>query len=252
MMDSPEFWIAATFAAVAVGLSKGGLPMVGMLGVPIMALVIPPVLAAALLAPVFVVSDIFGVYAYRRAFDARVIAIVVAGAIIGIGVGWAAADIVPEAAVTLLVGVIGFAFSAHYLLRKPVSGPRRRARVGPGIFWGALTGFTSFVSHSGGPPFQVYAVPLRLEKAVFAGTTTIAFAIINALKLIPYYALGQLNMQSLEHAALLFIPAILAVFLSLRLVRWLPERAFYLVVIWLLLLVSAKLVHDGVTGLIWT
>ena len=51
-----------------------------------------------------------------------------------------------------------------------------------GLFWGVITGFTSFVSHSGGPPYQVYALPLKMTKTVFAGTSTIAFAIINAVK----------------------------------------------------------------------
>ncbi|NBO21212.1 MAG: sulfite exporter TauE/SafE family protein, partial [Rhodobacteraceae bacterium] len=42
-MDGYFFWAAAGLAAVLVGMAKGGLPMVGMLGVPVLALVIPPV-----------------------------------------------------------------------------------------------------------------------------------------------------------------------------------------------------------------
>ncbi|MES2540938.1 MAG: sulfite exporter TauE/SafE family protein, partial [Pseudomonadota bacterium] len=190
-MEEIGFWIAALVAAALVGMSKGGVPVVGMLGVPVLALVINPVMAAGLLLPVYVVSDIFGLYAYRHAWDGRVLAIVVPGAIVGIGVGWATASVVPEAAVTLLVGVIGLAFAANILLRKPVVVEPKRAEVAPGLFWGGVAGFTSFVSHAGAPPYQVYTLPLGLTKAVFAGTTTIAFAIINAVKLIPYYALGQ-------------------------------------------------------------
>jgi uncharacterized membrane protein YfcA len=112
-----------------------------------------------------------------------------------------------------------------------------------------VTGFTSFVSHSGAPPWQVYTLPLGLPKAVFAGTSTIAFAIINAVKLLPYWHLGQLSPTNLGHAAFLFVPATLAVFAGVRLVRWLPERLFFRIVTWSLLLVSAKLVWDGLGGL---
>ncbi|MEZ5797930.1 MAG: sulfite exporter TauE/SafE family protein [Paracoccaceae bacterium] len=249
-MDGIGFWVAAVVASTLVGAGKGGIPVVGMLGVPVLALVIPPMTAAGLLLPVYVVSDMFGLYAYRHAFDRRVLAILLPGAVAGIAFGWATAHLVPEAAVTALIGVIGLAFALNLLLRRGVQAEPRRAEVAPGLFWGAVTGFTSFVSHSGAPPYQVYTLPLGLPKAVFAGTSTIAFAVINAVKLIPYWQLGQLSADNLHHAALLFLPAALAVFAGVRLVRWLPDRVFFLAVTWSLLLISAKLVWDGAGGLV--
>ncbi|MBA3911288.1 MAG: hypothetical protein C0524_15810 [Rhodobacter sp.] len=249
-METVGYWVAAVVAASLVGMGKGGVPVVGMLGVPVMALVMSPVLAAGLLLPVYVVSDVFGLYAYRHAFDRRVLAIVLPGAVFGIGVGWATASIVPEAAVTLLVGGIGVVFALNLLVRKPVLTDPRLPEVAPGLFWGALTGFTSFVSHAGAPPYQVYTLPLGLSKTVFAGTSTIAFAVINAVKLVPYYALGQLNFGNLKVAAVLAIPAAIAVFAGVRLVKRMPERLFFRLVTWALLLISVKLVWDGASGLL--
>jgi uncharacterized protein len=248
-MEDLGFWLAAMIAAALVGMSKGGVPVVGMLGVPVLALVINPVMAAGLLLPVYVVSDAFGLYAYRHAFDRRVLSIVVPGAVIGIGIGWATASFVPEAAVTLLVGLIGVVFSLTILLRKSAMVEPKRAEVAPGLFWGALAGFTSFVSHAGAPPYQVYTLPLGMNKAVFAGTTTIAFAIINLVKLIPYYALGQLNPGNLKVAAVLALPSIIAVFAGVRLVKLMPEKLFFRLVVWALLLISVKLIWDGISGL---
>lgn len=244
------FWVAAVVAASLVGMGKGGVPIVGMLAVPVMALVMNPVAAAGMLLPVYVVSDMFGLYAYRDAFDRRVLAIILPGAIAGIGVGWATASVVPEAAVTLLVGAIGLAFALNLILRKPAVTDPKRGEVGPGLFWGAVTGFTSFVSHAGAPPYQVYTLPLGMTKAVFAGTSTIAFAVINAVKLVPYYALGQLNPGNLKLAAVLAVPATIAVFVGVGLVKWMPERLFFRLVTWALLLISLKLIWDGVRGLI--
>ena len=51
-MDGMTFWLLAGLAAVFVGMSKGGLPMAGTLGVPILALAINPVTAAGQLLPV--------------------------------------------------------------------------------------------------------------------------------------------------------------------------------------------------------
>jgi uncharacterized membrane protein YfcA len=248
-MDGTWFWIAAVVAAMLVGMGKGGLPVVGMLGVPVLSLVMSPVAAAGLLLPVYIVSDVFGLYAYRHAFDRRVVAILAAGGTLGVGLGWATASVVPEDVVTLLVGLIGLVFALNLLIRRSVAAAKE-ARLGPGLFWGMLTGFTSFVSHAGAPPYQVYVQPLGLGKAVFAGTTTVLFAYINAIKLVPYFALGQINAGSLKAAAVLAVPAAIAVYAGVKLVKILPEALFFRLVTWALLLISIKLIRDGVMGLL--
>ena len=245
-MEGWGFWIAAVVASALVGAGKGGIPIVGMLGVPVLALVIPPGLAAGLLLPVYVVSDMFGLWAYRKDYDARVLAIALPGALAVIGVGWATASIVPEAAVRVLIGVIGLAFALNLLMRRGVMAKPRPPRVGPGLFWGAMTGFTSFVSHAGAPPWQVFTLPLGLSRSVFAGTSTIAFAVINAAKLPPYWQLGLLSPTNLKVAAMLFLPACIAVFAGVGLVKRLPEKLFFRLVVWAFLLISVKLVWDGV------
>ncbi|HQY44067.1 MAG TPA: sulfite exporter TauE/SafE family protein [Paracoccaceae bacterium] len=244
-MEDPLFWMAALAAAVLVGMGKGGLPVVGMLGVPVLSLVISPVTAAGLLLPVYVLSDMFGLYAYRAAFDRRILAILAVGVTAGVGLGWATASITPEWLVTALVGVIGTLFALRLLVGGSAEGPQREAKVAPGLFWGAITGFTSFVSHSGAPPFQIYVLPLRLPKMVYAGTNTILFAYLNAIKLVPYWALGQFSPQNLKAAAILMPAAAAAVFLGVRLVRIVPEGLFFRLITWALLVVSLKLLADG-------
>ncbi len=247
-MDDGMFWAVAMVAAVLVGMAKGGLPVVGMLGVPVLSLVVSPVTAAGLLLPVLVVSDAFGLYAYRHAFDGRVLVIMGSGATIGVGLGWATASVVQEWMVTLMVGLIGFVFALNLLVRKFAVVEPRQAEPAPGIFWGIIAGFTSFVSHTGGPPFQVYALRLGMSKTVFAGTSTILFAYINAIKLVPYWALGQFSATNLKVAAVMMPAAAGAVFGGVWLVKLLPERLFFQIITWTLLAVSLKLIVDGLRG----
>ena len=159
----------------------------------------------------------------------------------GVALGWATAALVPEWLVTGLIGLIGTVFALRLILGRGAAVPARPARVGPGLFWGTLAGFTSFVSHAGAPPYQVYVLPLRLEKAVFAGTSTVLFAYVNAIKLIPYWALGTLTPADLKVAAVLMVPAALAVLAGVRLVRILPEVLFFRIVTWALLALSLQL-----------
>lgn len=247
-MHDAWFWVAAVIAAVFVGMGKGGLPMVGMLGVPVLSLVISPVTAAGLLLPIYVLSDAFGLWVYRREWNARVVAIMAAGMTIGVGIGWATASVVSERLVTGLVGAIGLAFALSLILGQNGSAAPRAARVGPGLFWGAVTGFTSFVSHSGAPPYQVWVQPLGLTKAVFAGTATVSFAFVNLIKLVPYWVLGQLNTANLKAAVWLAVPAALAVFAGARLVRVIPETLFFRLVTWALLAISVRLIWQAAAG----
>ena len=247
-MTGWEFWVVAVIAAILTGIGKGGIPMVGALVVPVLSLVISPVTAAGLMLPVYVVSDWFGLYAYRKEFDRRVLGIAVFGMTIGVGIGWGIARFIPENWVTVLVGAISVAFSLNQLLRKPVVAAPQSAKLAPGLFWCMIAGFTSFVSHTGGPPYQVWTLPMGMKKAVFAGTSTIAFTIINAEKLLPYYLLDQINEGSLKTAAILMPVAAAAVFFGVWAVRRLPEKRFFQIVTWSLLLIGADLIGKGLTG----
>ena len=242
------FFLAAIPAAMLVGFSKGGLPVVGMLGVPVLSLATSPVRAAALLLPIYVVTDMFGLWAYRHQFDRRNLAILIPAASVGIGIGWATAFIVSERFVTLLVGLIGLSFCLNYWLAARRKTAPRPADLPRGLFWGTVSGFTSFVSHAGAPPYQMYVLPQRLEKMVYAGTTTILFAVVNAVKLVPYWALGQLSPANLKLAVWLLPGAIAATFAGVWLVRIIPQALFYRLVIFALFLVSLKLIFDAAKG----
>ena len=243
------FWALALLAALFVGASKGGLPLIGMLGVPIMALQISPVVAAGLLLPIYIVSDVYGLWIYRKSYDARNIIIIVPAAAIGIGIGWATASVTSDDLVKLVVGVIGLLYCIDAILKARRNLPPRPADVPRGLFWGMIAGFTSFVSHAGAPPYQMYVLPQRLEKMVYAGTSTIIFAIINLLKLPPYWFLGQVNIGSLETGMYLAPVAILGAYLGYKLTSIIPQKLFFRIVEVALFLVSLKLIYDGFTGL---
>ena len=247
-MSGWEFWVVAVIASVLTGISKGGVPIVGTLTVPLLALVISPVAAAGLMLPVYVVSDWFGLYAYRREFDKRILMIACVSMTLGVGIGWATARLIPENWVTVLVGVISVAFALNQLVRKTILAEPKRAEWASGLFWCTIAGFTSFVSHTGGSPYQVWTLPLGMKKAVFAGTSTIAFAYINAVKLVPYFFLGQINLSSLEVALKLAPVAAVAVFAGVWVVKRLPEKLFFQIVTWSLLLIGIELIWKGLRG----
>ncbi len=244
MTQDTTFWILAVIATFLVGTGKGGLPLVGMLSVPVMALDISATRAAGLLLPLYVLSDMYGLWLFRKSYSLRNLVILIPAATVGVGIGWASASVVSEDLVKLLVGVIGLAYcgiAAYNYNREPAPRP---ADIGRGAFWGVITGFTSFVSHAGAPPFQMYVLPQKLEKLVFAGTGTILFAYVNAIKLPPYFLLGQINLTSLRECAILAPVALFGAWAGYRLTLVLPQGIFFRAVEIALFLVSLKLVWD--------
>ncbi len=245
MITDPVFYAAAIPAMIVLGVAKGGFQNVGLLVVPILSLVISPVQAAGITLPILILSDIVALLSYRRSYDATTLKIVLPGAVVGIAIGWLTAAWVSEELIRLIVGSISVLFALDYWFRVRL----RRAPHGPnavkGGFWGIVTGFTSFVSHAGGPPFQMYAVPLRLEPRVFAGTMVVTFAVINAIKVIPYFFLGQFDATNLETAAVLLPISIPSTLLGVWLVRKFRTDAFYRLVYGLIFAIGVYLVWDG-------
>ncbi len=193
--------------------------------------------------------DAVAIWMYRKECDWGLLRIMLPGAAIGTLVGWALWAVVSDAVVLLMVGIVTllFVLDAILPLRKKLEGlPPSKPW---GVFWGGIAGFTSFISHTGGPPFQIYVLPRRLPPAVYAGTTAFFFAIVNTAKLVPYYFLGQLNMHNLTLSAALAPVGILGVFVGIYLVRRIDARLFYRIAYWLVFLLALQLIWEGTSRL---
>ncbi|MDP5218130.1 sulfite exporter TauE/SafE family protein [Ruegeria sp. 2205SS24-7] len=243
-----EYWLIAGLAALLLGLSKGGVPMIALLSVPLMSLFMDPARAAGLLLPLYIVADCYAVYLFRRAFSARNLKILLPGAMCGVLIGFFAVSFVPGDAVKLLVAGIGIAYLINALRGRfaKQEPPARPADLPRGIFWGTLAGLTSYISHAGGPPFQAYVLPQRLDKMVYLGTVTIFFTIVNLLKLPPYILAEQVTLNSASQAIWLAPLALAGAWSGAAISRALPERLFFLLVEIALALVSLKLLYEVV------
>lgn len=248
LLTDPLFYAAAVPAVVLVGMSKGGLGgAMALLGVPLMALVIDPVQAAAILLPLLIVMDIVSLWTWRGIRDKTTLKLMLPGAVIGVGLGWMMAAVVTTGAVRLIVGVVAVSFFLRWLFQKLNSNESVASHSWVrGTFWGAISGFTSFVAHAGGPPYQVYTLPLKQQPQLFVGTSVIFFATLNAVKLIPYFALGQFDATNLAASAVLMPLAPLATLAGAWIVRRIRPELFYPFMYIMVMIVGLKLVWDGV------
>ncbi len=246
----PIFYIVAVLAVILVGLAKGGFAGLGTASMPLMVLVIDPLAAAAILLPLFIVQDAVGVWAFRKTFDARTLAITLPGGLLGTILGWALASSVAVWVVEGAVGLIALAFGVNRLLAmrgQGLSSSRQQPEY-VGFFWGTLSGFTSQIALAGGPPFQIWAMSRKLAQEVFVGTCAIFFAAINWFKVPAFYALGQFNWANGQITLVLLPIAIISTFAGVWLVRRISPDRFLVAINVLMIVVGAKLIWSAVTG----
>ena len=69
LITDPLFYVFAVPAVVVLGISKGGFSGIGMVSTPLLALVMPPLQAAAILLPIILLQDALSCWIYRREWD---------------------------------------------------------------------------------------------------------------------------------------------------------------------------------------
>ncbi|PHR96357.1 MAG: hypothetical protein COA68_15580 [Oceanobacter sp.] len=247
MIDDPLFWFTAVIAVVITGISKGGFGGLALLAVPLMALTISPLQSAGIILPILIVMDWVSVWAYRKHWDRNILFLMLPGAIVGIATGTFLAGYLNDQIVLVCVGAIALIFPLYAVFkpkgRKDVIAGNRPL----GFIAGTVAGFTSFVAHAGGPPFQAYALPQNLEKRVYAGTAVMFFFVVNFVKILPYAMLGQLDQANLTISLILIPLAPIGVLIGVALVKRIDHQTFYRIMYGLIFAVGLKLIWDGLT-----
>ncbi|WP_347270868.1 sulfite exporter TauE/SafE family protein [Rhizorhabdus histidinilytica] len=251
ILHDPLFWLLGIPAVILMGLGKGGFIGFGTLAMPLVAMVVPPVQAAAIVLPLLIVQDAVGVWAFRHSWDRHIMRVMLPGAILGILLGYLFAASLPESWILLALGLISVLFGGQRLWVER-GGTPAPARVLPdwaGVLCATVSGLTSQIAHAGAPPYQLWVFPQKLPRDVLVGTTAIFFALMNWIKVPAYVALGQFTPVNLLASAALLPIAILATFAGVRLVRRIDPERFYVMVYGLTMLVGVKLSWDAVSRL---
>ena len=215
-----------------------------------LALILPPLEAAAILLPIILIQDAMSVWVYRRVWDPWNLKVMIPGCVVGVGAAWLFAAYMSTGAIRLVVGLIALGFVAYAVFRHYLPGEPPRPRASHGVFWGGLSGFTTTLIQIGAPPYYAFVLPQRLPKMIYVGTTVMFFAAANTMKIVPYFALGQFSTAGLATSFALFPLAILCNMLGIWLVRITPEALFYQITNVIVFLLGCELTRQGLTELL--
>ena len=246
MITDPLFYFFAVPAILIFGIAKGGFGnAIGVVAVPLMALAVSPLQAAAILLPILCVMDVFAIRKFWRQWDVTNIVIILPAGCVGVLVGSLTFSYLNEGHVRLLIGLLALIFALNFWLKSPGSIQKEPDYI-KGSFWSVIGGFTSFGIHSGGPPVNIYLLPQKLHPKVFMGTCAMFFWITNYVKLIPYFILGQLDSQNLQTSLVLLPLAPIGVGFGYYLHTRVSTKKFYNIFNFFLIITGCKLTYDGI------
>jgi uncharacterized membrane protein YfcA len=227
------------------GAFGGGFSIVG---IPLLSIVMDPVTAGGLLAPLFVAMDLFALRYWKPSTWSKPdLVLLLPGLVIGIGFGYLLFRLLDHRAIAIVMAAVTLIFVGLWLVAgaevkiRPRSTPKA-------VTAGLASGITTMVAHSGGPPLAMYLLPLGLSKEIYAGTTSLFFTVGNATKAVPWLLLVKPtgDVWTLMAACLFAIPT--GVWLGWRLHGTLDQRQLYRACYGLLVVTALKLLWDGVSG----
>lgn len=244
------FFLIAGPAVMFAGISKGGFGSgAAFAASSVLALVIEPGLALGVMLPMLMLIDVSTLRPYWGKWDKRAAVLLILGGLPGVALGAALYTVADPDVFRFLIGAISLGFVVWQSARALgwIQAAEQVMPVWAGALAGAVAGFTSFVSHAGGPPAAVYLLSLRIDKTRFQATTVLVFWAINIAKFIPYAALGMFTIQT-GIANLVLAPfALLGAALGVHAHRMVPERLFFGITYVLLSVTGVKLIWDALT-----
>jgi len=253
MPTDPLFYVVGLGAIFLVALGRGTFGGgFAVIGVPLLALVVDPITATAMMAPIASASDPFALWAYPpRHWSKPDLTWLVPGMFVGLALGAIFFVRVDPRLVALAIAIITLWFCLRWFLggRRAFDRPGLPVQPAKALICATVSGFTTFVAHAGNPPLAYYLLPRGLHKTVYVSTLIAVFLASNTIKLLIYVWLFR-DRPVIFLMALALMPALpLGTWVGRRLHDRLDERTLYLALYSLMALAGLKLLVDSVVKL---
>jgi uncharacterized membrane protein YfcA len=225
-------WVVVGLCAFLAGVSKTGLPGLGILHVPLMAMVLPKRESTGILLGMLILGDLFAATYYRRRAEWSYVIRPLPAAFAGIMAGWQAMRFVTNEQLGPIIGVIVLVMLALNYWRTRAGG--EEAPI-PTQWWfaatlGFIAGFTTMMANAAGPIMVIYLLAMRLPKLEFIGTSAWFFFVVNWLKVPFSVHLGLITWPSIQ-LDLLMLPLIAAgAVAGIAVLKYIPQKAFNIII----------------------
>jgi len=236
--------VQAALAAFLVGLTKTGVPGLGILIVGMLAAVFPDRASTGVLLPMLLFGDFFAIAYHRRNVRWPIIVKLLPWVLVGIGTGYVALGNVGGDAFRVLLGGLVLGLIGLRVFTD-LRGTWLEEHV-PHTWWfsavfGVMAGFATMVGNVAGGIMAVYLLSMGLKKHSFMGTGAWFYLIVNSIKIPLSASLGLINVSSLTFdlkvAPLIVVGAVVGFLVFTRI----PQKWFSRIILVLAALAALRL-----------
>ena len=235
-------------AVIFAGISKGGFGSgAAFAAASILAVVFEPAVAIGLMLPLLMLMDVAALKVYWRQWDWHLLWLVIVGSVPGVALGAILFKATNPDVLRFLIGLICLLFVFWQMVLRQKLIKRDAPPIGKwgGVISGAIGGFTSFISHAGGPPVAVYLLSHPVTKTSYQASTVLIFWVVNLLKAVPYGFIGIFTAETLVADLYLTPFALIGVWLGVKAHMIVSERLFFALTYALLTATGFKLIWDS-------
>ena len=225
-------WIVVALCAMMVGITKTGIPGLGILVVPLMALVLPTRKSTGILLGILILADLFAILYHRRNARWSHVIRLLPAAFGGIVAGFFGLKFVDDQQLKPIIGAIVLVMLGVNYWRTRAGGADAPV---PAQWWfaaalGFIAGVTTMMANAAGPIMIIYLLAMRLPKIEFVGTGVWFFFIVNWLKVPLSAKLDLMTIESVKFDLMMLpfiaVGAVAGIFFLKRI----PQKAFSAVV----------------------
>lgn len=230
------------------GISKSALPGAAILMVPLMASAFAAKESVGLALPILVAADLIAAPYYRHEAlsNRRILGILLAGALVGIGLGCIMMNRIDgELFKPLIGGVVLFMLALKFVVSHiKKDEPRGDLPSWARLIFGVSAGTATALANAAGPIISLHMISSNLEKRDFIACTLWFFLVANLLKVPFYWHIGIVSPVSLR-LDLVAIPFVaLGAQLGLKVVHRIDQKLFLRIITGLTLISALKLVSS--------
>lgn len=230
-------------AAFLVGLSKTGVPGLGILTVLVMAFIFGARASVGILLPLLIAGDIFAIAYYRRHAQWPYLLRMAPAVVAGLLLGWVLLRLLPASVFGPLLGAMILALLLVDVLRRCgylTVVPHSRRFI---FTMGCLAGLATTLGNAAGPVMGIYLVSLNLPKEKLMGTNAWFFFLVNSTK-VPLFVTQ--NPPMIDKHGMIFdacvIPlVVLGAMTGVKILPKIPQKQFEIIILVLAGLAAVKL-----------
>ncbi|SFL73390.1 sulfite exporter TauE/SafE family protein [Salibacterium qingdaonense] len=226
--------IFVVICSIFIGISKTGLPTMGIFVVAVMASIFPARESLGIVLPMLITADVIAVMYYRRSVNWRTLLFMFPWVLGGLAAGFIMLFYVQASRpIEIVLGIL-----ILLLISLQLYGDRQKtswAEKIPQSTWfvavmGTLAGFTTMIGNASGPVMAIFLLALALPKQEFIGTGAWFFISVNLIKVPMYAALGLITVESLTFNLWLVPPILIGTYLGIKFLPLIPQQVFRVII----------------------